>query len=195
MLDKPTILTVDDEKSSLQLITLVLQGFGYTVQTAENGEQAWSLFDENPYRIVISDWHMPQANGLELCRKVRERPKTPYTYFILLTALKDTPENYSKAIDTGVDDFLTKPLNRSMLWTRLHVAERILEYTSEITELQQLLPICSYCKQVRNPDDYWEQIESYFERKTGTLFSHGVCPECYEKYVLPEINALKEKLS
>jgi hypothetical protein len=66
---------------------------------------------------------------------------------------------------------------------RLRVAERILKYTAEIRQLQELIPICTYCHKVRDENDYWDLVESYIQKETGSRFSHGACPQCYEKEV------------
>jgi hypothetical protein len=70
-----------------------------------------------------------------------------------------------------------------MLRTRLHMAERILRYTAEISLLQDLVPMCSYCHKIREGADYWERVDTYISARTGTHFSHGICPLCYEKEV------------
>ena len=126
---------------------------------------------------------MPKVDGLELCQKVRSRPKTDYTYFILLTAINTGRENLRKAMDAGIDDFLTKPLDREAVLMRLRVAERILEFTTQIRQLKELIPICMYCKRVRDDQDYWQQVESYIHAHTGSNFSHGICPECFNKQI------------
>jgi response regulator RpfG family c-di-GMP phosphodiesterase len=105
----------------------------------------------------------------------------PYTYFILLTANRTSSENYALASAAGVDDFLTKPLDRDALQMRLRVAERILNFTAEIRKLKELIPMCVYCRKVRDEDDYWDQVESYIQKETGSRFSHGACPDCCEK--------------
>ena len=95
------------------------------------------------------------------------------------------------AADAGVDDFLTKPLNLSELWTRVRVAERILRYTTQVRQLEELLPICSYCKKIRDDHNYWQQIEGYINERTGSEFSHSICPDCYTRVVVPELNKLR----
>jgi hypothetical protein len=70
---------------------------------------------------------------------------------------------------------------------RLHVAERILRYTTRVRQLEQLLPICSYCKKVRDDHNYWQQIENYIKDRTGSEFSHSVCPDCYQRIVMPDL--------
>ena len=126
---------------------------------------------------------MPDLDGLELCEKVRARAQTPYTYFILLTANHTSARNYELASAAGVDDFLTKPLDREAIRIRLRVAERILKYTAEIRQLQEMIPICVYCRKVRDEHDYWDMVESYIQKQTGSRFSHGACPECYDKEI------------
>jgi DNA-binding response OmpR family regulator len=112
---------------------------------------------------------------------VRARAQTSYTYFILLTANRTSTDNYEMASAAGVDDFLTKPLDREAIRMRLRVAERILRYTAEIRKLQEMIPICVYCRKVRDEHDYWDMVESYIQKETGSRFSHGACPDCFEK--------------
>jgi DNA-binding response OmpR family regulator len=148
---------------------------------AHDGVDAWDQFNQEPARLIVSDWMMPRLDGLALCEKIRAHPKAPYTYFILLTANRTSAENYEMASAAGVDDFLTKPLDREAIRMRLRVAERILKYTAEIRQLQELIPICAYCRKVRDVNDYWDLVESYIQKETGSRFSHGACPECYDK--------------
>ena len=68
---------------------------------------------------------------------------------------------------------------------RLHVGERIIRFTAEIDALKTLLPICMYCKNIRNDSNYWQSVESYMRESTGSDFTHGICPDCYEKEVGP----------
>jgi response regulator RpfG family c-di-GMP phosphodiesterase len=109
---------------------------------------------------------------------VRSRPNTEYVYFILLSGVHTDERDYNRAIKADVDDFLVKPVNRFAIWRRLHIARRILHFATEMNRLQLLLPICMYCKKVRDDRDYWHQIEEYIRVQTGTGFSHGICPDC-----------------
>lgn len=175
------ILVAEDDPVSSTILRTVLEKLGHETVAARDGNEAWEAFNREPVRLIVSDWMMPGMDGLELCKKVRSRPQTPYTYFILLTANRTSPENYALATAAGVDDFLTKPLNREAIRMRLTVAERILKYTAEIRQLQEMIPICVYCRKVRDEHDYWDMVESYIQKETGSSFSHGACPECYEK--------------
>ena len=175
------ILIAEDDAIATKVLRLTLQKLGHEVVAARNGAEAWELFNAEPFRVIVSDWMMPEVDGLELCKRVRDRPQTLYTYFIILTAAHTGADDYTLAMDSGVDDFLTKPLDREMLRTRLYVAKRILRYTAEISVLQDIIPICSYCNKVRDGVDYWQRVETYIRDRTGSRFSHGVCPECLEK--------------
>lgn len=174
------VLIAEDEPISAELLRTLLARAGYEVIMTSDGAAAWEEFDREPVRLIVSDWMMPGMDGLELCRKVRARSNTAYTYFILLTANHTSADNYALAMDAGVDDFLTKPLDRTVIRMRLGVAERILRFTAEIRQLKELIPICMYCRKVRDEDDYWERVETYIQKETGSKFSHGACPECYE---------------
>lgn len=175
------VLIAEDDAVSATVLGALLRRFGYDVVTATDGDQAWQLFNAEPFRLIVSDWMMPGTDGLALCEKVRGRIGIPYTYFILLTANRTTSENYTSATDAGVDDFLTKPIDREALQMRLRVAERILKFTAEIRQLKELIPMCVYCRKVRDEEDYWDQVETYIQKETGSRFSHGACPECCEK--------------
>jgi DNA-binding response OmpR family regulator len=186
------ILIVEDDAVSRTVLESALKREGHEVVAMADGRQAWDHFDRDPVRVIISDWMMPDMDGLELCRKVRARAHTPYTYFILLTAIHPSRENLHKAMVEGIDDFLSKPLNRETVWARLHVAERILHYTTEIRQLQQMLPICMYCKKIREDESYWKQIEQYIGERTGAGFSHGICPDCYTTIIEPQLAGFKK---
>jgi len=177
------ILIAEDDPIAAKVLRLTLQNYGHEVVVATNGFEAWQMFDADPFRVIISDWMMPGMDGLQFCERVRDRPQTPYTYFILLTAAHTGADDYTLAMDSGVDDFLTKPFDREIIRTRLYVAQRILRYATEIRQLKDIIPICSYCSKVRNDGDYWERVESYIKARTGSRFSHGVCPECFDDQV------------
>jgi YesN/AraC family two-component response regulator len=89
--------------------------------------------------------------------------------------------NLREAMDAGVDDFIPKPLDREAIGMRLRVAERIIEFTTEIEKLQTLIPLCMYCKRVRDDSDYWQQVETFIQTHTGSDISHGVCPDCFTR--------------
>lgn len=187
------ILIAEDNPIPQKILASYLATMGYEVVSASDGLEAWNKFDGDPFRIVVSDWLMPGMDGLDLCRKIRERPNTPYTYFILVTANTEEKRNYHFAMESGVDDFLNKPLDRSELSIRLKVAERILHSTSRIEKLENILTICAYTKKIRIPDEGWQTIEEFMANHLNIQLSHGIEPDYYEKILKPQIEDLKQK--
>ena len=185
------ILTVEDDAVARAVLRQSLLRLGHEVVEATDGEAAWTLLPQAGVRVVVSDWMMPESDGLDLCRRIRERVGGEYVYFILLTSRDATEANQMAAGNAGVDDFLTKPLDMAELWTRLRVAERILRYTTQVRQLEEMLPICSYCKKIRDDQNYWQQIEGYISERTGSDFSHSVCPDCYQRVLVPELEQIK----
>ncbi|WP_052360817.1 response regulator [Geminisphaera colitermitum] len=188
------ILTVEDDPVARAILRQSLQRLGHTVVETTDGHEALATLAARPVRVIVSDWLMPGIDGLELCRQLRARPKAGYIYFILLTSQAASAENQRAAIDAGVDDILTKPLHLQEIWMRLRVAERILRYATQVHQLEAFLPICGYCKKIRNDHNYWQQIESYINERTGTDFSHSICPDCYQRLIVPELDKLKSRL-
>ncbi|MFY9234999.1 MAG: diguanylate cyclase [Fimbriimonadaceae bacterium] len=119
------VLIVEENPVSALLLRKVLDMRGYEVHHAKNGREALSLSESDGFRIVISDWMMPEMDGVALCQKLRERAEA-YIYVILLSA-KSEREDRLRAFEAGVDDFLGKPLDKDELFARLKVAERIIE--------------------------------------------------------------------
>ncbi len=185
------ILTVEDDPVARRVLKQALKKLGHDVIEAEDGVKALEVLAEESVRVIVSDWVMPNLDGLGFCKAVRERIDEDYVYFILLTSRTANPDNEREAADAGVDDFLSKPLDVNELWMRLRVAERILQFATQVRTLEAFLPICSYCKKVREDSNYWTQIESYINTRTGTDFSHSVCPDCYARVVLPELEKMK----
>jgi sigma-B regulation protein RsbU (phosphoserine phosphatase) len=185
------ILAVEDDILARKIICRSLRRLGHEVIEAADGEEAWTRLQAGGIRVVVCDWMMPRLDGLELCRRIRARLGADYVYFVLLTGNSASDDNQRAAAEAGVDDFLTKPLDPQEMWMRLRVAERILRYATQVSQLEAFLPICSYCKKIRDDKNYWQQIESYINKRTGTDFSHSVCPDCYQRVIVPELEKLR----
>ena len=183
------VLVVDDDNVTRLFLKGTLQSEGHDVVEAQNGADAWDLFLAGEFGLLIVDWMMPEMNGLELCRRVRSVERTKYTYVIMLTSRKGK-EDYLEGMAAGSEDFVSKTVGPQELRARVRVAERILGLQAEVRQLQGLLPICSYCKKIRNDDDTWQQIEAYVAKRSDASFSHGICPECYESQILPQLESL-----
>ena len=196
MRSTPTrILIAEDHHVSRHLLERNLANWGFEVVTVEDGEAALKALEgENAPPIALLDWMMPKMDGSEVCTRIRQHKDRPYIYLIMLTA-KSQKEDVASGLESGADDYVIKPFDADELRARLKVGERVvaLERTlaKKVTDLQSalddvkklktLLPICMYCKSIRDDGDYWHQIEEYIHTETGTDFSHGICPKCLAK--------------
>lgn len=123
--ERPTILVVDDDPTSRELLGSVIEILGYEVKVASNGQEALELASEYDVRIVVSDWQMPGMSGPELCARIRRRQLSGYVYFILLTCL-NRKEDVVTGLGAGADDYINKPFDPDEIQVRLRAAERIL---------------------------------------------------------------------
>jgi len=191
------ILIAEDDLVSRTVLIRMLTKWGHEVVTTVDGRSAYELLErEDAPKLAILDWMMPEMDGLDVCRGVRALERSEPTYLILLTA-KDQIGDIVEGLDSGANDYLIKPYDWRELKSRVRVGERMvalqhdlaerireLQYAmSKIHELQELIPICSYCKKVRDDSNYWQQVESYMSARTGVQFSHGICPQCYPKVI------------
>lgn len=176
------VLLVDDEPATRRVLSAALARDGWNVLDAEDGEQALSVHGARRVHMVVSDWQMPRLDGLELCRRIRAQRTPAYTYFILLTGTLDPVSFYETAMRAGVDDFLVKPVDPLQMRLRLAAARRLLTYANRLGELESVIPVCAYCRRLRDDAQAYHKMEDYFERHAAVLFSHGVCPECLEAH-------------
>jgi len=123
------VLIVEDDMIAADLLEHALGEFGYEVTKASNGREALEQIRSGQFRLVVSDWEMPEMSGIELCQQIRSRQSTGYIYVILLTSHSGT-QNAVEALSAGADDFLSKPFNPDELHVRLRVGERILAMES-----------------------------------------------------------------
>jgi len=191
------VLIAEDDEVSRIVLSRMLQKWGHEVVATVDGRSAYEILEgEDAPGIAILDWMMPEMDGLEVCRRLRQLNRAEPPYVILLTA-RDQTDDIVAGLDSGANDYVVKPYDWRELKSRLRVGERMvalqhdlagrireLQYAmAKIHELQELIPICSYCKKVRDDSNYWEQVESYISTRTGVQFSHGVCPQCYTKVI------------
>jgi len=132
------ILVAEDEPISSKYLTGVLRKLGYEFVATRNGHEALSQFLVDQPAVVISDWMMPTMDGIELCQQIRGMGLEQYTFFILQTA-KTARADYLKAMEAGVDDFLSKPVNHEEIAIRLRVAERIIRQRADAERRMRLL--------------------------------------------------------
>jgi DNA-binding response OmpR family regulator len=201
------ILVIEDDPVTNRILGKNLTDLGFDVIAAFNGLQGWETYCREDVHIVITDWMMPDMNGLEVLKKIRERDEKSFCYIILLTA-KNNTNDVVEGIASGADDYIIKPFDKEELAGRVRAGQRIVELQQEllatnkeqkeliveledalskIRQLSGLLPICSYCKKIRDDKGFWNQLEVYISAHSETKFSHGICPECIKK-VFPELN-------
>ena len=132
------VLIAEDDKDSRELLSWILQKLGYQVIAVENGKEAWDAFRKGRFRLVISDVLMPEVDGFELCRRIRQHKQSKYTYIIIITALIGK-KDYLEGMEAGADDFVTKPFDPDELKARLRVAERIISFQEQAAVAEQTL--------------------------------------------------------
>ncbi|PQV62550.1 response regulator receiver modulated diguanylate cyclase [Abditibacterium utsteinense] len=168
------ILIAEDDAVSRLVLSATLKKMGHEVKTTSSGGEAWAALNEMHCPLLISDWMMPDIDGLELCRRVRAlhdegRRGAPYTYIILLTALAGKT-NYLGAMDAGADDFITKPFDADQLAARLRVAERILALHQSLRDQARIDALTG----LSNRADILDCLRQEIERAARQSSSVGV---------------------
>jgi two-component system NtrC family sensor kinase len=120
------ILLAEDDFVSRSFIQNMLEKLGHTVLFAENGLKAWDLFQRNNVKMLITDWMMPEMDGLELCRKIRQANLPSYVYVIIVTA-RDQKKDSVRGLEAGADDFIVKPIDPEQLGARIRAGRRIIQ--------------------------------------------------------------------
>jgi len=190
------VLVAEDDLTSRQILKVLLAKWGYEVSAAKNGLEAWEILKKpGAPNLLIFDWMMPELDGPDLCRRLANRRSKDPVYIILLTALTDK-EKIVEGLDAGANDYICKPFDHNELKARIEVGRRMIELEESLAkrnhELQEaldnvktlegILPICMYCKKIRNDNEAWEKIDSYLVEHTNVGLSHSLCPECLEKH-------------
>jgi adenylate cyclase len=131
MTDETTILVVDDQAQNVRLLDAVLSPRGYRVVSADSGEQALDLLNEEQPHLVLLDILMPGMDGYEVCRRIRANPDTAYLPVVMITA--SDAQQKVRGIESGADDFITKPFDQAELLARVKSLVRVKRYQDTIT--------------------------------------------------------------
>jgi DNA-binding response OmpR family regulator len=187
------VLIAEDDRVTGEILARTLQRWGHQTIVVGDGLQAWNhLRATTDATLAILDWMMPEMDGPDVCRRVREELPLANMYLLLVTA-RESRGDVVAGLDAGADDYVIKPFDPEELRARVAVgirvlglqqklAERVTELQAALSNVKQLhgmLPICSYCKRIRGDDQYWQQVEGYIADHSEAQFSHGICPACY----------------
>jgi phosphoserine phosphatase RsbU/P len=189
------VLIAEDDAISRRLLESALSRWGYKVIVAADGQEAWEKLQEpDAPLLIVLDWLMPGLDGTEVCRRARQDTRLGAAYILLVTS-RGSKEDIVKGLEAGADDYVTKPFDTNELRARMQVGVRLLNLQSaladrvrdlesalsRVKQLHGLLPICCYCKKIRDDKNYWHQVESYVGTHADVRFSHGICPDCSAK--------------
>lgn len=198
-----TVWVVDDDINNLRLISAILHQSGFNqVHSLISGEEALERLKTEHPDLILLDIIMPGISGYELLEQLQKNRKTAHIPVIMITAvsLEEDMGPLRRSFELGATDYISKPYAAVELEMRVKSSLRLekqrqdLETAVEkIRSLEKLLPICSYCKKVRSDKNYWQEVEVYISEHTDTMFSHSICPTCYEVHVKPQMASLKNK--
>jgi sigma-B regulation protein RsbU (phosphoserine phosphatase) len=201
------ILVADDDRLTRRMLEMILTEWGYEIVLAADGNQAWDVLQgKGAPKLALLDWLMPGMNGPEVCQHLRAIPTREPTYVIMLT-VKDGRKDIVTGLRGGADDYVIKPFDNDELQARLNTGVRVVELQrhlasqiraleeslERVKQLQGLLPICAYCKSIRDGHDYWQAVETYLSSHADVCFSHGICPNCYTTQVEPQLRELRSQ--
>ncbi len=200
------ILVVDDEERHLNSVFRIFMDSEHNIDFALNGEEALLHLNRFQPDLIILDIMMPVKDGYEVCRKVKSDKNTSEVKILILTA-RNSIEDRLEGIRLEADDYMSKPYNAEELLAR---AERLIRikkkqslFDRELTAMRNrvgiqkdIIPICCSCKNIRDENENWHQMEAYLRDHFHLNFSHGICPECAAT-LYPELDLLvnREKSS
>jgi DNA-binding response OmpR family regulator len=186
------VLIAEDDRATARLLAGLVGSWGYEVVAAGDGNAALAHFEAvaTP-QLVLLDWMLPGADGPEVCRRIRKLRSNSAVYIILLTS-KSARTDVVAGLEAGADEYLVKPFDAEELRARLQAGARIVDLqqrlADQVSELETalanvrkltgLLPICAYCKAIRDDSNYWHRVEEYVGEHSDVTFSHGICPKC-----------------
>lgn len=190
-----TILIIDDQPANLAVLVEYLEKLDIEVVVAENGESGFTRANYVMPDLILLDVMMPGLDGFQTCQRLKKKHKTAKIPVIFMTALTEVNEKV-KGFECGGVDYITKPLQLEEVWARIktHLTLNRLQMAlkkknhelkqalGEIKYLRGILPLCSFCKKIRNDQGYWQQVDQYIQQHTEADVSHGICPVCFEKH-------------
>jgi CheY-like chemotaxis protein len=206
------ILVVDDDQDTLSAYALALGPLQASIVTASSGEEALNLVADQDFAAIVLDVSMDGMNGFEAAARIRKLEESRCTPILFVTGNSFNEPQRRRGYEIGGVDYLSKPVDLDVLQAKLRVFLQLDQALREILRLNEvlkgkvveladalahvktlrgLIPICSYCRKIRDDKQSWQVLEAYIMQHTDTTFSHGICPACYETYVRVELEQLK----
>ena len=195
------ILIVEDDPDLLFASARIFKTAGYEVLTASTARDCMELVKKNLPDLVLLDVILPDASGHDLCGQIKADPALINIFVVLISGTRIDSAEQADGLDIGADGYIARPITNRELLARINAMVRILraererdrlivqleEALARVKKLSGLLPICAGCKKIRDDKGYWNQIERYLKEHSDAILSHGICPECAEKYY-PDLN-------
>jgi len=173
------ILIVDDELVSREKMVKLIQSLGHEILVATNGFEGWETWEAERPKIVITDWNMPQMDGLEFCRKIRSEENEDYTYIIIVTSKTDI-QDVIKGMEAGADDYIAKPFNKDELHVRIKAGERVINLQSKDVVIFALAKLAE--SRDEDTGNHLERVRYYSKHLADTIIDSPAPP--------PELNQL-----
>ncbi len=209
-----TVMFVDDEQNVLNSLDYNLIREPYKKLFANSGKDALDLMSREEIHVVVADMKMPVMDGLTLLQEIKTG--WPATVRMVLSGFTEIAQ-IIEAINTGeIFRYVTKPIEEPQTFRNIiHDAvnyyllrqdkeelisnlqqknEELANALSRVRKLEGMIPICCYCKKIRDDKDYWEEVEEYVQNRSNAVFSHGICPACMKKYIEPMLSQRGLKL-
>jgi PleD family two-component response regulator len=207
------VLVTDDSPEILLLSTMLLRRAGYEVLEASTGKECLFVVRAHHPDLVLLDVILPDMTGIEICRQIKSETSLEDIFVILASGIQISSELQAEGLDIGADGYIVRPISNREFLARVQAGERIKRAEdalrekereqqklishlkvalAEIKTLKGFIPICASCKKIRDDEGYWNQLEAYIGKYTDAVFTHGLCPECVEKYKV-EMKKLSKK--
>ena len=184
---KAGILIVDDQEVNVLLLERMLRGAGYvSITSTMDPNEVCELHRKNRYGLILLDLLMPGMDGFKVMEGLKEIEEDSYLPVLVITA---QPDQKLRALRAGAKDFVSKPFDLAEVLARVHnmlevrlLHDGLQKALEDVKLLRGLLPICMWCKKIRDDQGYWNAIEHYLGRHSEAEFTHAICPDCKRKY-------------
>ena len=196
------VLVVDDQPVNLSLVAKILQDLPIRIIKAESGKEAVEIASKEKLALILMDVQMPGMDGFQTADAIKKLDKAEKTPIIFITAVGSDIDNIHRGYEAGGVDYIVKPVTPFVLQSKVQIFldmdEKYEEIDNMLLSLEEknktfkdtldnirqnsgVIPICSWCRKIRNEDGEWELIESYIKHISDSDVTHGVCPHCATK--------------